>query len=173
MVRQAWYQVKGTLRTGPPPKYIIPDKQLFNETFRCNFCSLSFQKVSDVGRGWGGTMIIYLTPGWCDDSSHWPASVVLLSSWHCPNLHGQKLEEEKSGFSNQHCSLFKRYNLVFVPIASAVHHCSQHYFSWINSWWVEPGSGFWGIKRIDSSLNLMQMENSGKSVVSEFFTHLR
>lgn len=27
MVKQMWYQAKGTLTTGPPPKYLIPESK--------------------------------------------------------------------------------------------------------------------------------------------------
>ena len=174
MVKQMWYQEKGKLTTGPPPKYFIPKNQsaIWFSIARLIYISISKQQVNGVQQCTNELPLFCLfnfTPGWCYDTAHWPSSRVLFPRWNCPQWNVQEL------IKNHMKSVFYLlYHLIFIAIAFAVHHCGDCHFTKINSRWIEPELIYNNPKTSNqnSIMHLIQRENSGKSVVPGWPTHL-
>ena len=172
MVKQMWYQAKGTLTTGPPPKYLIPESK--HSTICLELDTIPHQYSANRETGYSNVLtpsqLFNVTPSWRDDAAHWPSSRVLSPSWNRPQWNVQELI-----IKNHIESVFYLlYHLIFIAIAFAVHHCGDCHFTKINSRWIEPELIYNNPKTSNqnSIMHLIQRENSGKSVVPGSSTHL-
>ena len=130
MVKQMWYQAKGTLTTGPPPKYLIPESK---HSTICLYYTSVFRETG-YSNVLNPSQVFNVTPSWRDDAAHWPSCRVLSPSWNRPQWYVQELK-----IKNHIKSVFYLlYHLIFIAIAFAVHHCSECHFSSINSRRIEP-----------------------------------
>ena len=134
MVRQTWYQVNGTRRTGPPPKYIIPDKH-FIQKINIRKCRSSYFKSSIP------LVDAIILPIGLPASSFSPVELIpscIDRNWK--DFTQKNLCSSKGLLCSSKDFFALKNDLVFIAIATAIHHGCQHHFDWVNSWRIEPGN---------------------------------